>query len=69
MADIVQLLDVEMVVVGGGVVDAGELLLAPARAAFVDQLAARSSLPVAPVVAAQMGNLAGVVGAADLARR
>jgi glucokinase len=35
----------------------------------VDQLAARSSLPVAPVVAARMGNLAGVVGAADLARR
>jgi glucokinase len=69
MADIVQLLDVEIVVVGGGVVEAGELLLAPARAAFVDQLAARGSLPVAPVVPAQMGNLAGVVGAADLARR
>jgi len=69
MADLVQLLDVEIIVVGGGVVEAGELLLAPARAAFVDQLAARSSLPVAPVVAAQMGNLAGVVGAADLARR
>jgi glucokinase len=69
MADLVQLLDVEIIVVGGGVVEAGELLLAPARAAFVDQLAARSSLPVAPVVAARMGNLAGVVGAADLARR
>jgi glucokinase len=69
LADLVQLLDVEMLVVGGGVVEAGELLLAPTRAAFVDQLAARSSLPVAPVVAARMGNLAGVVGAADLARR
>jgi glucokinase len=69
MADMVQLLDVEIVVVGGGVIEAGELLLAPARAEFVDQLAARSSLPVAPVVAAQMGNFAGVVGAADLARR
>lgn len=68
IADIVQLLDVEIVVVGGGVVEAGELLLAPARAALVDQLAARGSLPVAPLVAAQMGNLAGVVGAADLAR-
>lgn len=69
LADIVQLLDVEMLVVGGGVIEAGELLLAPARAAFVDQLAARGSLPVAPIVAAQMGNTAGVVGAADLARR
>jgi glucokinase len=69
MADVVQLLDVEIVVVGGGVIDAGELLLAPARAEFIDQLAARGSLPVAPVVAARMGNMAGVVGAADLARR
>jgi glucokinase len=69
LADIVQIFDVDMLVVGGGVIDAGELLLAPTRAAFVDQLAARGSLPVAPVVAAEMGNLAGVVGAADLARR
>jgi glucokinase len=69
LADLVQVLDVEMLVVGGGVVEAGELLLAPTRAAFIDQLAARGSLPVAPVVAARMGNLAGVVGAADLARR
>ena len=69
LADMVQLLDVEMLVVGGGVVEAGELLLAPARATFVDQLAARGSLAVAPIVAAEMGNTAGVVGAADLARR
>jgi glucokinase len=69
LADLVQIFDVEILVVGGGVIDAGELLLAPTRAAFVDQLAARGSLPVAPIVAAQMGNLAGVVGAADLARR
>ncbi|HEX6871230.1 MAG TPA: ROK family glucokinase [Micromonosporaceae bacterium] len=69
LADLVQWLDPEILVVGGGVVEAGELLLAPARAAFVDQMAARGPLPVAPVVPALMGNLAGVVGAADLARR
>jgi glucokinase len=69
LADVVQIFDVEMLVLGGGVIDAGELLLAPTRAAFVDQLAARGSLPIAPIVAAEMGNLAGVVGAADLARR
>jgi glucokinase len=69
LADIVQLLDPEVLVVGGGVIEAGELLLAPARAAFVDQLAARCSLPVAPIVPAGLGNMAGVVGAADLARR
>jgi glucokinase len=69
LADLVNTLDVEILVVGGGVVEAGELLMAPARAEFVDQLAARGSLPVAPVVAAQLGNAAGVVGAADLALR
>ena len=48
LADLVQLLDPEILVVGGGVVEAGELLLAPTRAAFVDELAARGGLPVAP---------------------
>jgi glucokinase len=69
LADLVNLLDVQVLVIGGGVVEAGELLLAPARAAFVDELAARGSLPVAPVVAAEMGNTAGLIGAAELARR
>jgi glucokinase len=68
LADLVQLLDPEILVVGGGVVEAGELLLAPARAAFIDELAARGSLPVAAIVPAELGNTAGVVGAADLAR-
>jgi glucokinase len=69
LADIVQLLDPEVLVVGGGVIDAGELLLGPTREAYREQLAARGTLPVADVVGASMGNLAGVVGAADLARR
>lgn len=69
LADMVQILDPEVLVVGGGVVEAGELLMAPTRQAYTEQLAARSGLPMAPVVAAQMGNTAGVVGAADLARR
>lgn len=68
LADIVQILDPEVLVVGGGVVEAGELLLAPTREAYVEELAARGSLPVAPVVAAQLLNTAGVVGAADLVR-
>jgi glucokinase len=68
LADQVHLVDPEVIVVGGGVVEAGELLLAPTRAAFVEEMAARGRLPVAPVVAARLGNTAGVVGAADLAR-
>ena len=69
LADLVLVMDPEVLVVGGGVIEAGELLMGPTRDAFSEQLAARGRLPVAPVVAAQMGNTAGVVGAADLVRR
>ncbi|GAA0728187.1 ROK family glucokinase [Dactylosporangium roseum] len=67
-ADVVQILDPQVIVVGGGVIDAGELLMKPARASYEEQLAQRGRLPVAEVRPALMGNLAGVVGAADLAR-
>jgi glucokinase len=69
LADLVQILDPQVLVVGGGVIEAGELLLGPARRSYVDSLAQRGRLPVAEVRAAEMGNVAGVVGAADLARR
>lgn len=68
LADIVQILDPQVIVVGGGVIDAGDLLMKPARASYEEQLAQRGRLPVAEVRPALMGNLAGVVGAADLAR-
>lgn len=62
------LLDPALIVVGGGVVAAGELLLGPARRGFGEQLSARGHRPEAKFVAAAMGNDAGMVGAADLAR-
>ena len=69
MADLVQVLDPEMIVVGGGVIEAGELLLRPAREACAAALPQRGRLPYAEIRAAEMGPYAGVVGAADLARR
>ncbi|BCB78897.1 ROK family glucokinase [Phytohabitans flavus] len=69
LADMVQILDPQMLVVGGGVVEAGELLLGPTRRSFMDSLAQRVRVPVAEIKAAEMGNAAGVVGAGDLARR
>lgn len=66
--DLVQALDPAVIVIGGGVIDAGELLLGPAEQAYVQGMAQRSQLPVAELRRAQMGNTAGVVGAADLAR-
>jgi glucokinase len=69
MADLAQGFDPQILVVGGGVIDAGDLLMGPAETSYRDQLKQRGRFPVADVVAAQTGNTAGVVGAADLARR
>jgi glucokinase len=69
LADLVQVLDPQVLVIGGGVVEAGDLLLTPVRRHFDDALAQRGRLPVGEVRPALMGNKAGVVGAADLARR
>jgi glucokinase len=69
LADLVQILDPSLVVIGGGVADAGELLLAPTRQAYAAALAERGTFPVAPVQVAQLGGDAGMIGAADLARR
>jgi glucokinase len=68
LADVAALLDPAMFVIGGGVSEAGDLLLGPARAAFESSLVARKNRPLASVVLAQLGNDAGLVGAADLAR-
>lgn len=68
LADLVQVLDPRVFILGGGVVEAGELLLGPTRTALTQALGQRGRLPVAEVRAALLGNLAGVVGAADLAR-
>ena len=58
LADLVQVLDPQVLVVGGGVIDAGELLLGPARAAFEPSARpARAGCRCAEVRAArQMGN-------------
>jgi glucokinase len=55
-------------VIGGGVSEAGELLLDPARIAFERALTGRGYRPLAEIKVAQLGEDAGIVGAADLAR-
>lgn len=69
LADLVQIFDPQVLVIGGGVVESGDLLLAPARRHFDEALSQRGRLPVGEVRPALMGNKAGVIGAADLARR
>ena len=69
-ASLAAALDPSIFVVGGGVSEAGErLLLEPARQAFSETLTGRGYRPVARIAMAQSGPRAGLVGAADLARR
>ncbi len=68
MADLATTLDPTAFVIGGGVSEAGDLLLGATRRAFLDSLSSadRRSLPA--VKLASLGNDAGLIGAADLAR-
>jgi glucokinase len=61
-------LDPEVFVIGGGLSEADELLLRPARETFRGALTGRGFRPVARVEVARLGPQAGLIGAADLAR-
>jgi glucokinase len=67
IASLVAVLDPGVVVVGGGVSEAGELILAPARAALARQLTGRGHRRQAGIVRAELGLDAGVIGVAALA--
>ncbi len=68
IASLAAVLDPAAVVIGGGVSEAGDLLLEPARAAFAAQLTGRGHRPMLQIRKATLGNRAGLIGAADLAR-
>ena len=68
MADLAAVLDPGCFVLGGGVSEAGDLLLTPTRASFHEHLTGREHRPIAEVVLAALGNEAGIIWAADLAR-
>jgi len=68
IASLAVLLDPSCVVIGGGVIDAGEILLAPTREAMKRYMPFAGKHPYPQIVAAELGNEAGLVGVADLAR-
>lgn len=68
MADLAAVLDPEAFVIGGGVSEAGDLLFVPTRASFLEHLSGRAYRVVPELRLAELGNDAGIVGAADLAR-
>jgi len=68
IASLSAILDPAIVVIGGGVVDAGEILLEPTRANMERKMPFSGKHPSPKLVAATLGNDAGLVGVADLAR-
>jgi len=62
------LLDPEAIIIGGGVIDAGEIFLKPAIAAAEKYMPFAGKHPLPKIIAAKFGNDAGLVGAADLVR-
>ncbi|MBR8742418.1 ROK family glucokinase [Nocardiopsis sp. MG754419] len=68
LADLAAILDPACFVLGGGVSDAGDVILAPARTSFARQVSGRPGRRLAEVRVAELGGAAGIVGAGDLAR-
>ncbi len=69
VASLVAILDPSLVVLGGGVSTAGELLRAPVEAAMLADLTAAGRRPAPRVVLAALGNEAAIIGASDLVRQ
>jgi glucokinase len=55
-------------VIGGGVAEAGDLVMSAARRTFDRRVPAGGTRRAPVLVTAQLGNDAGMIGAADLAR-
>ena len=67
LASVAAIIDPELIVLGGGVSEAGALLIDPAAAAFHRNLTGRGYRPEARFALASLGNDAGMIGAANLA--
>ena len=68
IASLSVVLDPECVVIGGGVIDAGDFLLTPIREGLEKYMPFARKHPYPEIIPALLGNDAGLVGVADLAR-
>jgi glucokinase len=67
LANLVNIFDPQLVVIGGGLVDAADLLLPRAEKRVHDRILAGPRRPLVPVVPALLGERAGAIGTALLA--
>lgn len=68
LSNLVALLDPERIVLGGGLVEAGEMLLGPVRRTYLDLVEGGEHRPAVDIVPAAFGERAGAIGAAVLGR-
>jgi glucokinase len=68
LAQAASVLDPGLILIGGSLALAGDLVFAPIRRAYAESITLRSARPVTPIRPAALGNAAGIVGAAALAR-
>ena len=68
LAGLANIFDPERIVIGGGLVELGEVLLAPVRAEFAHRIEGPDARPQIPIVPATLQEQAGVIGAAVRAR-
>ncbi len=68
IASLCTIIDPSCIVLGGGVIDAGEIFLAPTRKAALSMIPFSGKHPYPEIVAAELGNNAGLVGVADLSK-
>lgn len=68
IASLCAVIDPSCIVLGGGVIDAGELFLTPTREAALRLIPFSGKHPYPEIVPAELGNNAGLVGVANLSR-
>lgn len=67
IANLVNLLDLDVVVIGGGLIETGDLLLEPVRRSVQENTFAVDHRPAVEILASSLGKEAGAIGAALLA--
>jgi glucokinase len=67
LASLINVLDPERVIVGGGLAGAGELLFGPARQSLSEYLTGQQARTAPEIIPARLGPRAGVIGAGALA--
>ncbi|MFO7153486.1 MAG: ROK family glucokinase [Caldicoprobacter oshimai] len=68
LANVINIFQPEIIAIGGGISKEGEYLLAPLRKLVSERIYTLEGVPQTRIVAAQLGNDAGIVGAAMLGK-